>query len=170
MLVLSILVAGITAATAVSLDQGANAGAAARPGDEQMSCDAIVAEMKTLQVSGVSAENRAEAKAAGEAMRAESDRQMAAAAEQMAAQTAATAAASAATAAGVQGADAALLAGQVVAQAQGARNKAQMDLKRERAQEAVGAATADLQASMQANPRFGRLIELAGSKGCSGDF
>src|SRR5262245_27868443 len=69
---------------------------AAQPGDEGMSCEAIIAEMKTVQVSGVSAEHRAEAQAAGQALKGELDQQTASAAGQMAAQTAATAAASAA--------------------------------------------------------------------------
>jgi hypothetical protein len=41
---------------------------------------------------------------------------------------------------------------------------------RDRATQANAAAVAELHAGMQANPRFGRLIELAGAKGCSGDF
>lgn len=148
----------------------AAAATATRPGDEAMTCDSIIAEMKTLQATGVSRETRTEAQAAGEDLRAAINRKQQVAAGQMAAGTAATAAASGAAAAGAQGADAALLAGQVAAQAQGARNVAELKPKRERAERAIGAATAELYAGMQANPRFGRLIELAGAKGCSGDF
>jgi hypothetical protein len=147
----------------------ASAGAA-RPGDEQMSCDAIIAELKTLPVSGVSPATAAEAQAAGEAMRKELHQQQAEAAGAMAAGTAATAAASTAAAAGAQGADAALLAGQVAAQSKAAANAARMQPLRDRATQATAAAVAELHAGMQANPRFGRLIELAGAKGCSGDF
>lgn len=143
---------------------------ATRPGDESMSCEAIIAEMRALQVRGVSAENRAEAQAAGSAMQGELDRQQAAAAAQMAAQTATTAAASAAAAAGAQGADQALLAQQMAAQAQAQANAARMQPYRERTTAANAAALGDLQASIQSNPRFGRLISLAGAKGCSGDF
>jgi hypothetical protein len=143
---------------------------AARPGDEQMSCEAIIAEMRTLQVSGVSAQNAAEAQAAGQALRSEMDRQQTAAAGQMAAGTAATAAASAAAAAGAQGANQALLANQVAAQAQAQANAARMAPMRDRATAANAAAMTDLMASIQSNPRFGRLIGLAGARGCSGDF
>lgn len=173
----SILFVTLTGAAALGIspslaaaNQAQDAAPAVRPGDDQMSCEAIIAEMKTLNATGVSAATRAEAKEAGEAMKAEMDRQKAAAAAQMAAQGAATAAASAAAAAGMQGADAALLAGQIAAQAQGAQNLARMEPKRERAQRAIEAATAELHAGMQANPRFGRLIGLAGAKGCSGNF
>jgi hypothetical protein len=143
---------------------------AARPGDETMSCDAIIAEMRTLRAGGVSAANAAEAQAAGAAMQDEIDRQNAAAAAQMAAGTAATAAASGAAAAGVPGVDQALLAGQIAAQAQAQANMARMQPLRDRTANANAAAIADVQASIQANPRFGRLISLAGAKGCSGDF
>ncbi len=174
MLILSLsLVPAIAAAQDQSTpppDPATLGASAARPGDEQMSCDAIIAELRTLQVSGVSAQNAAEAQAAGQALRAEMQGQQAAAAGQMAAGTAATAAASAAAAAGVPGADQALLANQVAAQAQAQANAARMAPVRDRATAANAAATADLMASIQSNPRFGRLISLAGARGCSGNF
>lgn len=151
-------------------DPNALGASAARPGDEAMTCDQIIAEMRTLQVSGVSAATASEAQAAGTAMQAEIDRQRAAAAAEMAAQTAATAAASAATAGGVQAADQALLNAQIAAQARAMANTERMRPVRERTEAANAAATGELMASIQANPRFGRLISLAGAKGCSGDF
>lgn len=156
--------------TAPPYDPATLGASAARPGDENMSCEAIIAEMRTLQVGGVSQQNAAEAQAAGQAMQGEIDRMNAEAAAQMAAQTAATAAASGATAAGAQGADQALLAAQIAAQARAQANAARMAPYRERTTAANDAAIGDVMASIQSNPRFGRLISLAGARGCSGDF
>lgn len=135
-----------------------------------MTCDQIIAEMRGLQVSGVSAATANEARTAGTAMQAEIDRQRAIATAEMAAQTAATAAASAAAVGGGQAVDQALLNAQIAAQARAMANTERMRPTRERAQTANAAATGELMASIQANPRFGRLITLAGTKGCSGDF
>ncbi|MFD0737741.1 hypothetical protein ACFQZQ_00345 [Lysobacter koreensis] len=139
-------------------------GAGARPGDDAMTCDQIVAEMQTMQVAGVSADNAAEAQAAGRQLKATQERAQAAGAAMMARQTLETAAAAVGPNA-VQGVVSARQTAEQIAAGQ--RNKAAMQDATSRTTLAVAAATGDVAAAMQANPRWGRLIALSAAR-CAG--
>lgn len=136
-----------------------------RSGDARMSCDAIVAELKTINVSGVSAANAAEGAAAGEAVMAIMRRVQTETMGMMASQTARSAAA--ATIPGnVAGHTAATsnMAEQIAMQN---RLAAELGPARERLDTASTNAMADLVRAMRANPRFARLVKLAGERNCS---
>ena len=136
-----------------------------RPGDERMTCDAISAEMKSMKVSGVTASNAAAGEAAGRDLQAVYNRAMAEGAAMMGAQTARSAAAAAMP--GNAAGHAAAMANQAEQKALQDRTAAQMGPARARAEAASMAATADLTKAMRANPRFARLIRLAGERGCN---
>jgi hypothetical protein len=138
----------------------------ARPGDERMTCEAIVAEMRTLRVSGVSAANAAEGGAAGKEAMAIMQRAMTEAMGMMGAQTARTAAAAAVP--GNAAGHAAAVANQAEQKALQDRSAGQMGPARERMEVANTQSTADLVKAMHANPRFARLLKLGGERNCQG--
>lgn len=154
------------------LQQGMDASGAERPGDEQMTCDQIIAELKQQPVSGVTPANRAESAAAGAQLKGAIGAASGDAAAAMAAGTATTAAASGAALlpGGNAVAGAAMSTQMAQQQALIANNKPAIDAARGRAMAANANATMDVTAMMRAHPRFARLAQLAGAKGCSGDF
>jgi hypothetical protein len=148
---------------------------AARPGDEQMSCEQIAAEMQTLDVRGVSDAHRKQSLAAGQDLQAEVGKQQREAAAIGARETAEVQAAMAADSA-TQLATAGLVQGKAtraVEQRQqeenrktGERMAREMQPKQQAALTSVTGSGNDLVQSMQSNPRFARLISLASSKSC----
>ena len=135
-----------------------------RPGDDRMTCDAIVTEMKTMNVSGVSASNAAEGKAGAENLMAIMQRAQAEAMGMMATQTARTAAT--APIPGNAAGQTAAMANMAEQKAMQDRVAAQMSPARDRLEAANANATGDLVKAMRANPRFARLVKLAGERGC----
>ena len=136
-----------------------------RPGDDRMTCDAIVAELKTINVSGVSATNAAEGRAAADEVMAIMQRAQTETMGMMAMQTARSAAA---------GPIPGNVAGHTAATANLAEQKmmqdrlaAQMGPARNRLDMASTNALGDLVRVMRANPRFARLVKLAGERNCS---
>lgn len=136
-----------------------------RPGDDRLSCDAIIAELKTMNVSGVSATTAAEGRAAGEDVMAIMRRAQGEAMGMMAMQTARSAAAAA-----IPG----NVAGHAAATANMAEQKilqdrvaAQMNPARDRLERANTDATVELARAMRENPRFARLVKLAGERNCT---
>jgi hypothetical protein len=129
-----------------------------------MTCDAIIAELKTMNVSGVSSANAAEGKAASENVMAIMQRAQLEAMGMVASQTARSAAAAAVPGnAGGQAAAMANMAEQKVLQD---RLAAQMNPARDRLETANTNAMSDLVKAMRANPRFARLVKLAGERDC----
>jgi hypothetical protein len=137
-----------------------------RPGDERMSCDAILAELKTMNVSGVSAANAAEGKAASENVMAIMQRAQMEAMGMMGAQTARSAAAAAVP--GNAAGHAAAMGTMAEQKAMQDRVGAQMGPARDRLEAASMNAMGDLVRTMRANPRFARLVKLAGERNCQG--
>lgn len=139
-----------------------------RPGDDRLSCDQIVAELRTVSGPGVSAKNRAESLAAGKQLQDTYNAQMAKGQTMAAAQTARSAAAAGidiATGTNLAGAGATAqnTAEQAVLQADAT---AQVDAARARAAAAGANARGDLAASLRTNPRMGRLMQLVMAKNC----
>ena len=99
-----------------ALDQSSSG---ARPGDESMSCKALLAELKTMKVTPPSRANMAEAQASNDALQAETDRIMAKGRADYAKQTAVGTATVVAGAVGIPGVGEANAAAQM---AQGQRN------------------------------------------------
>lgn len=140
---------------------------AARPGDESMSCKALFAELKTLQIAPPSRATIAEGQASSEALRGEYARIQAEGRAQYAAQTAMGTAATVAGAVGISGPGQAMAAAQ---QARGARNVARVKPLQNRAMTASGAVIGDLATGLEDNPRYSRLMSLIVKKDCSGGF
>lgn len=146
-----------------------NAPGGERPGDDKLTCAQIVEELKTMRVGGVSPANAVESKSAGEDLKASVERAQAEAAALSATQTARNAGAAAASAAGVPGVSAAANAANMAEQkALQDRVAAQVNPARQRAMQANANSMADLAKSMRENPRFARLIRLAGERNCQG--
>jgi hypothetical protein len=148
---------------------------AARPGDEAMSCDAIVAEMRTMRDVGLSDGAREENATAAKNYQATIAKQQAEINAYGAAATAAVNAAAAADAAteiatggAVHGHAAQAVQG--AAQAQGRVMGERMAQERkpdeQRVFKAVGNSSAEMGQQMQSNPRYARLIHLAIAKNC----
>ena len=149
--------------------------AGARPGDEAMTCEGIAAEMKTMRGVGVSVEPRKENAAAiaeHQAILAKQQTQVAAfEVEATAAVNAAAAADTAteiATAGLVRGKAAAATqhAYQARADVMGKQMAEERKPAEQRTEAAVGASAQAMSQSMQSNPRFSRLIQLAIAKNC----
>jgi hypothetical protein len=135
-----------------------------RPGDERMSCDQIAAELKATAVGGVSRENANEGVVAAKDLDARMKKIQAEVAAASAAQTAVNAAAAAA---GTNAASGAAMASQLAMQETfSARARAELDPAIARVQSANAASMADVTRMVQANPRVGRLIQLAATKNC----
>jgi len=151
------------------LQTNMNSGAGAKPGDEDMSCDQIRAELAAQKdFTGVSAQHRAEGTAAATEFQSK-ERQVRREATALQAEEAATTAA--ASAAGMLPGGAA--AGMAVAAANQARNEAfgrhaQAELRpsEERMFNSTTNEMGDLNSAMAANPRLGRLFQLAQQKNC----
>ena len=140
-----------------------------RPGDDALSCAQIGAELREVGTAGVSRENRIESAAAGKQLQDASNAQAARAGSLATAQTARSAGA-----AGIDLATGGNLAGgaaaaQNAAEAAALQRQAQAEMgaARDRASRANANSRADLAAALRANPRMGRLIDLAGRKNCS---
>jgi hypothetical protein len=145
----------------------ANDPSARRPGDDSMSCAAIFAELRTMAGVGISEANAARNQAALDESKALGKRQ--------AAETGAFIAETYAlgAVAGVVGAFTPNFVGAAIAaawQAQavalGTRQMAEQAPVRARATEAMTASMDELTRSMEANPRFARLGQLAADKRC----
>ena len=138
-----------------------------RPGDEAMTCEQIAAELTATPAQGVSRENAAEGKAAAEDYKARMARLQAEAAAASAAQTGVNVAAAAAgTVAGNAASGAAMASQMAMQESFNAKARAEIDPAIARMQAANAASMGDVTRMMQANPRLGRLIQLAGAKNC----
>ena len=134
-----------------------------RPGDEAMSCTDIIAEMQASRFAGVSADTAAEGAAAGAELRAAYEGGVAAAGALAAKQGAETAAVAMLPNA-VQGAVAYQHA--VEQRALAERSGAAIRPARDRTMEANSASSDELAASLRANPRFARLMQLVQARDC----
>ena len=134
-----------------------------RPGDAQMSCTDVIAEMQAAHFAGVSAGTAAESVEAGEQLRETYQASQARGGALAARQTAETMAVATMPNA-VQGAVAMRHAAEQ--KALGAQNTAAMLPARERATQANTTSAMELAASLQANPRFARLMQLVQEKNC----
>lgn len=138
----------------------------ARPGDEQMTCEAIAAEIRTLKVVGVSAAHVAEGESAGKEVWSIMQRAMAEGMGMMAGQTARTVAAAAVP--GNAAGHAAAIANQAEQKGLQDRTAAQLNPARDRLEVANTNSLLDLVNAMRANPRFARLVKLGGEHNCQG--
>ena len=143
-----------------------NAPGGERPGDDKLTCAQIIEEMKTTRATGVSQANAAEGKAAAEELKAAMARAQAEAAALAAAQTARSAAAAAVP--GNVAGHAAATANMAEQKALQDRVAAEVNPARERTMQANANSMGDLSKSMRENPRFARLIKLAGERNCQG--
>jgi hypothetical protein len=137
-----------------------------RPGDDKLTCAQIIEEMKTTRATGVSQANASEGKAAAEDLKATMARAQAEAAALSAAQSARSAAAAAVP--GNVAGHAAATANMAEQKAFQDRVAAQVNPARERTMQANANSMGDLSKSMRENPRFARLIRLAGERNCQG--
>jgi hypothetical protein len=148
----------------------------ARPGDEQMSCADIDAEMHTLNgVQGVSQEHRAAGQRATADLQHTIAKQQAEGTALAVKQTAEVNAAAAADAA-TEVATGGLVRGRATEavtrknleeqKVVGDRMAKEMAPKQQAMFGAVNDSMADMNQSMQSNPRFGRLVQLAMTKQC----
>jgi hypothetical protein len=137
-----------------------------RSGDDRMTCEVIVAEMKTLKVTGVSAANASEGEVAGRNALAIMQRAQAEGLGMMGAQTARSAAA--AVVPGNAAGHAAAAANLAEQKAMQDRIAAQMGPARDRVDAANTNSLNDLVKAMRANPRFARLVKLGGERNCQG--
>ncbi|HVP66175.1 MAG TPA: hypothetical protein VMT17_02815 [Anaeromyxobacteraceae bacterium] len=157
-----------------AMQQG-NGPAGARPGDENMSCSDIKAEMKTMTGVGISDAQRKENATASSEHQALIAKQQAQVTEFAAEATAATQAAAAAdmatqvvTGGLVHGkaAQATAEAYQARADAMGKQMAEERKPSQDRVMNAASASTKELSQGMQSNPRFSRLIQLGIAKDC----
>ncbi len=148
---------------------------AARPGDEAMTCEQIAAEMSTMKGVGLSEKQQKENAAAAEQHQALLAKQQAeitaigvAGSAAVTSAAAADAATELATGGIVRGKSAAAAqeAVQATAKVAGERMAAERKPSEQRLSSAVGASTRAMADSMQSNPRFSRLIQLAIAKDC----
>jgi|SoiMethySBSTD1v2_1073268.scaffolds.fasta_scaffold169423_3 hypothetical protein len=153
--------------TAERLEAAMSDPSARRPGDEAMSCAAIFAEMKTLAGVGISEATSARAAAAGARSKALQQKQTAEFGAFMAQTYGLGVVAGAVGAVTPNFVGAAIAAAwQAQAMSFAARQAAEQAPVRAEMNESVTAALGELSESMQANPRFGRLVQLAADKGC----
>lgn len=134
-----------------------------RPGDEAMTCEQIIDEMRSSHFAGVSQGTAQEGQAAGEDLQATLDRRIDMA-KAMAARQAATTAATALAPNAVQGAVAAAQAAEQQALAADATRE--MKSARGRTMAANAASARELSANLEASPRFVRLMQLVMAKNC----
>ena len=135
-----------------------------RPGDEHITCDQIAAEMKTMQVAGVSASTAAQGGAAAQDVMSIMQRAQAEAMGMMGAQTARSAAAGFVP--GNASGHAAAMANMAEQKAFQDRTAAQMAPARNRLENSATDAITELTQAMRANPRFARLISLGMRREC----
>jgi hypothetical protein len=129
-----------------------------------MTCEQIAAELTATPAQGVSREHAAEGKAAAEDYKARMARLQAEAGAASAAQTGVNVAAAAVPGNAASGA---AMASQLAMQESlNAKAKAEIDPAIARMQAANAASMGDVTRMIQANPRIGRLIQLAGAKNC----
>jgi len=143
-----------------------NAPGGERPGDDQLTCAQIVEEMKATRAAGVSQGNASEGAAAAEDLKAKMQRAQAEAAALSATQGARSA--GAAVVPGNAPGQAAAMASLAEQKALQDRSNARLNPARERAIQANANSMGDLSRSMRENPRFARLIKLAGERNCQG--
>ena len=141
---------------------------ARRAGDETMSCEQIIAEMKASGSPMVSQSTAAQAKTAGDATLSLMEKQNAEAKAFMAQQMAVGIGASALGMVPGGGIAASAIAAGQQAQAQNFAAKQQADAAPVRAQQsqAITAVTSEMGQSIQSNPRFARLAQLTADKNC----
>ena len=138
-----------------------------RPGDERLTCDQIQAELRATPAQGVSRENAAEGVAAAEDYKARMAKLQAEAAAASAAQAAVNVGAAAAGAVVGNAASGAAMASQMAMQESiSAKARAEIDPAVARMQAANAASMGDVTRMLQANPRLGRLMQLAVAKNC----
>jgi hypothetical protein len=150
------------------LQANVNSGAGARPGDEAMTCDQLRAELTAQQgFTGVSAEHRAQGQAAAAEFQSQERKVQAESAALAAQETATSAAASAATAFGGNAAGAAAGAANEARNAAfSAHAQAELAPSQRRMMDSAATSIGDLDQQMAANPRLGRLFQLAQQKNC----
>lgn len=134
-----------------------------RPGDENLSCAQVIAEMQSLHFAGISEDTAHESAAAGQQLREALESGTAAAGAMAARHTMETMAVVAMPNA-VQGVVAYRHAAEQVAL--GKANTARMADARGRAGDIASQANMELAANLQANPRFARLMQLVQQKNC----
>lgn len=146
-----------------NLSQAVDTSGGERPGDEAMTCTEIIAEMQASRFAGVGADTAAEGVAAGTELQAAYEGGVAAAGALAAKQGVETAAAAMLPNA-VQGTVAYRHAAEQ--QALAARTTAAVGPARDRAMQANAASSDELAASLRANPRFARLMQLVQARNC----
>lgn len=150
-------------AAQANLDTAVDTPGGERPGDAAMSCTQVIAEMQSMQFAGVSEGTAHEGMAAGQQLRDAYQGGQARAGAMAARQTAETMAVGAMPNA-VQGAVMYRHAAEQKALA--AQNSAAIRPARERTAAANTTSMQELAASLQANPRFARLMALTQEKNC----
>ena len=151
-----------------AMKEGANDPNAMRAGDESMTCEQIIGEMRANELPMVSQSTAAQARTAGEATMSLMEKQNAEAKAFMAQQMAVGIGAGALGMVPGGGiAASAIMAGQQ-AQAQNFAARQQADAAPVRAQQnqALTAVTGEMSQSIQSNPRFARLTQLMANKNC----
>ncbi|HZI83248.1 MAG TPA: hypothetical protein VFF44_04995 [Casimicrobiaceae bacterium] len=149
--------------SAAGMQRAMSAPEGKRLGDEQMSCGQIIAEMKMLPVTGVSRERTAEGEAAAADFQVKYQTIQSETAAMTATQTARNAAAAPG---GTAAAGAAMKVNMAEQRAMSDRARTMLQPAENRMIDASAASMADLAATMRTNPRFARLILLAGEKNC----
>lgn len=146
-----------------NLDAAVDTPGGERPGDAQMSCTQVIAEMQSLHFAGISQGTAQEGAQAGSELQAAYQGSQARAGAMAARHTAETMAVGAMPNA-VQGA--VMYRHAAEQQALGAQNSAAMRPARERVMAANTASSNELAANLRANPRFARLMALVQEKNC----
>jgi hypothetical protein len=142
--------------------------AASRPGDESMSCAQISSEMAQLKGVGVSQSTAHEGQEAGQEVLSTLKKQQREVEALTVESTAATNAAALKDPTGHL-AHKVQQAYQERGQELGRKQVAERQPKLERQDRALAASSAEMTQSVQSNPRFARLIQLAGNRGCKGE-
>jgi hypothetical protein len=146
--------------------------AAARPGDDAMSCDDIKAEFMQQPVTAPSQQHEQAAQAATtDYMAKQSQLEAQALAQQKALSAAAMAASAASMANPIAGraADQAVTAAQQSMEAaDNAQSRAELLPRMRKVTSSTAAVVGDITPQMDSNPRIGRLVELANEKHCHG--
>jgi len=174
-------VAGMDAASCEAMNRSqaaywnaAHDPAGARPGDDQMTCDQINAELmqQAPSVTAPPAEHVAQAQQDASATMAkvhQLEGEAAAASAQGAAESAAAGALSAVNPIAGRAADAAAMAHQQATQAAlSAQSQAELAPREQAMMRDTARLATDMSPGLQANPRFARLIDLADQKHCRG--
>jgi hypothetical protein len=170
---------GMDRASCESMNQAANSyynaqhdPAAARPGDEAMSCDDIKAEFMQQPVTAPSQQHVEAAQAATSDYMAKEKQLQAQAAAQAATLSAASMAASAASMANPiagRAADQAVDAAQQSMQAaDNAQSRAELLPRMHKVMSSTASVVGDITPQLDSNPRIGRLMALANEKHCHG--